>query len=35
MYNDDQRFKANIDKVAPGLAEFMREAIRIYVEKLK
>jgi len=35
MYNDDPRFKANIDKVAPGLAEFMREAIRIYVEKLK
>ncbi|MHC1740933.1 MAG: MerR family transcriptional regulator [Anaerolineaceae bacterium] len=35
MYNDDKRFKTNIDKVAPGLAEFMREAIMIYVSQLK
>jgi len=35
MYNDDPRFKANIEKVAPGLAEFMREAIKKYMNKLK
>ena len=35
LYNDDPRFKANIDKIAPGLAEFMREAIKVYVERLK
>ncbi len=35
LYNDDPRFKANIDKVAPGLAEFMREAIKVYVKRLK
>jgi len=35
LYNDDPRFKANIDKAAPGLAGFMREAIKVYVERLK
>ena len=30
-YNDDPRFKANFDKMHPGLAEFMREAVSIYV----
>ncbi|HET6595520.1 MAG TPA: MerR family transcriptional regulator [Anaerolineales bacterium] len=31
-YNDDPRFKANFDKMHPQLAEFMREAVTIYVE---
>ena len=36
MYNHDPRFKANFDKVDPSLAEFMREAVRVYVdEKIK
>jgi hypothetical protein len=35
LYNDDPRFKANFDKVDTRLAAFMREAIRIYVEKKK
>ena len=35
LYNDDLRFKTNIDKVAPGLAKFMREAIKVYIERLK
>ena len=30
-YNDDPRFKANFDKINPKLAEFIREAVRIYV----
>jgi DNA-binding transcriptional MerR regulator len=34
-YNDDPRFKANFDKMHPGLAEFMREAVKVYVEKRK
>ena len=34
-YNNDPRFKANFDKMHPGLAEFMREAVRIYVKQLK
>jgi DNA-binding transcriptional MerR regulator len=34
-YNDDPRFKATFDKMHPELAEFMREAVRIYVEKSK
>ena len=32
-YNNDPRFRANFDKLSPELAEFMREAVRIYVEK--
>ncbi len=32
LYNDDPRFKANFDKVHPRLAEFMREAVQIYVK---
>ena len=35
LYNSDPRFKANFDKVDPRLAEFMREAVRIYVESKK
>ena len=32
MYSGDARFKANFEAMQPGLAEFMREAVRIYVE---
>ncbi len=32
LYNDDPRFKANFDKIDPQLAEFVREAVKIYVE---
>jgi DNA-binding transcriptional MerR regulator len=35
LYNDDPRFKANFDKIDPNLAEFLREAIRVYVERRK
>jgi DNA-binding transcriptional MerR regulator len=35
LYNEDPRFKANFDKIDPRLAEFMREAVKIYVEKRK
>ena len=34
-YNDDPRFKANFDKMHPRLAEFMREAVSIYVANQK
>jgi DNA-binding transcriptional MerR regulator len=34
-YNDDPRFKANFDKMRPGLAEFFREAVRVYVANHK
>jgi MerR family transcriptional regulator, thiopeptide resistance regulator len=33
LYNDDPRFKANFDRVNPGLAAFLREAIRISLKK--
>ena len=32
LYNDDPRFKAKYEKVHPGLAEFMREAVKVYVK---
>jgi MerR family transcriptional regulator, thiopeptide resistance regulator len=32
LYNTDARFKANFDKFDPRLAEFMREAVEIYVK---
>ncbi len=35
LYNEDPRFKANFDKIDPRLAEFMREAVKVYVEKRK
>lgn len=35
MYNDDPKFKANFDDMHPKLAEFMREAVTVYVEKSK
>ncbi len=31
-YKDDPRFKANFDKMHPQLAEFIREAVKVYVE---
>jgi len=34
-YNDDPRFKANFDKISPGLAEFMREAVKVYIANNK
>jgi MerR family transcriptional regulator, thiopeptide resistance regulator len=34
-YNDDPRFKANFDKMHPQLAEFMREAVKVYVANSK
>jgi DNA-binding transcriptional MerR regulator len=33
MYVADERFRANYDKLAPGCAEFLRDAINIYCEK--
>jgi len=35
LYNEDPRFKANFDRVDPGLAEFMRAAVKVYVDKRK
>jgi DNA-binding transcriptional MerR regulator len=32
LYNTDPRFKANFNRIDPRLAEFMREAVKIYVE---
>lgn len=34
LYVDDPRFAANYEQVHPGLARFMREAMRIYADKL-
>ena len=34
-YNDDPRFRANFDKMHPRLAEFMREAVQVYVTNQK
>lgn len=34
-YTDDPRFKANFDKMDPRLAEFMRDAVKVYVESKK
>jgi hypothetical protein len=31
-YVDDPRFRKNFDQMHPQLAEFMREAVRIYVD---
>jgi hypothetical protein len=35
LYNDDPRFKANFDKIDPRLAEFIREAVEVYVGRMK
>lgn len=32
MYVDDERFKAYYDKHQPGLAEFLRDAIQVYIK---
>jgi DNA-binding transcriptional MerR regulator len=32
MYSADSRFKANFDKIDPRLAEFMKEAVGVYVK---
>jgi hypothetical protein len=34
-YSDDPRFKANFDKMDPRLAEFMRDAVKVYVDGKK
>ena len=34
-YNEDPRFKANFDKMHPQLAEFLREAVSLYVANQK
>jgi DNA-binding transcriptional MerR regulator len=34
-HNNDPRFKANFDKIDPRLAEFMLEAVKVYVAKRK
>ena len=34
-YNDDPKFKANFDEMHPKLAEFMLEAVKVYVEGRK
>jgi DNA-binding transcriptional MerR regulator len=34
-YNDDSRFKANFDKIHPRLAEFILEAVIVYIAKRK
>jgi DNA-binding transcriptional MerR regulator len=34
-YNDDPRFKANFDKMHPQLAEFISEAVSVYVANQK
>ena len=34
-YTDDPRFKANFDKMDPRLAEFMRDAVKVYVDAKK
>lgn len=35
LYNDDPRFRANYEKIHPKLAEFMREAVKVYVKSHK
>lgn len=34
-YVNDPRFRANFDKMSAGLAEFMQEAVKVYVGKRK
>ena len=33
LYNEDPRFRRNYEEIAPGLAGFMREAVRVFVKK--
>jgi DNA-binding transcriptional MerR regulator len=32
LYNDDPRFKANFDRIDPGLAHFLKNAVKHYVD---
>lgn len=32
MYADDERFRANYEKVAPGLAQYFRDAMAVYAD---
>jgi MerR family transcriptional regulator, thiopeptide resistance regulator len=32
-YNNDPRFKANFDQIDPGLAAFVRDAVKVYLGK--
>jgi DNA-binding transcriptional MerR regulator len=32
LYNEDPRFRENYEEVAPGLAEFMRQAVKVFVK---
>jgi DNA-binding transcriptional MerR regulator len=33
LYNGDSRFLAKYEQIAPGLADFMREAVKVYVKR--
>jgi hypothetical protein len=33
LYNSDARFKANFDKIDARLADFMKEAVEVYVKR--
>lgn len=35
LYVDDERFTANIDKHKPGLAQFMKDAMHIYCDRME
>ena len=35
LYNQDPRFRGKFDQMSPKLAEFMREAVKIYVKSRK
>ena len=35
LYNEDPRFRKNYEAFAPGLAGFMREAVKVYVKRGK
>lgn len=35
LYNEDPKFKANYDRIDPNLAEFVREAVKVYVKNRK
>ncbi len=35
LYNDEPRFRGNFDKLSPQLAQFMREAVKVYAQTHK
>jgi hypothetical protein len=35
LYVNDERFKANYEAVKPGLAEFMKDAMKVYADKME